>query len=118
MRGRPAGRALPLAGNAVLQSNPLRLESGAVRRFAFPFSWMTGPTMRLPLLIALASSLAGLATAAQAVPAGIIPAPAVETPREGAYQITSRTPIIYPPGDTDARAAAQRLAELRGHYER
>jgi hexosaminidase len=68
--------------------------------------------MRLPLLIALASSLAGLATAAQAVPAGIIPAPAVETPREGAYQITSRTPIIYPPGDTDARAAAQRLAEL------
>lgn len=112
MRGRLAGRALPLAGNAVLQSNPLRLESGAVRSFAFPFSWMTGPTMRLPLLIALASSLAGLAAGAQAAPARIIPAPVVDTPLEGAYHVTSRTPIIYPPGDKDAQAAAQRLAEL------
>lgn len=68
--------------------------------------------MRLPLLIALASSLAGFAGASLAAPAKIIPAPAAETARAGAFQITSRTPILYPAGDTEAKAGAQRLAEL------
>ncbi|MES3028124.1 MAG: family 20 glycosylhydrolase [Pseudomonadota bacterium] len=68
--------------------------------------------MRLPLLIALASSLAGFAGASLAAPAKIIPAPAAETPRDGAFQITSRTPILYPVGDAEAQASAQRLAEL------
>lgn len=68
--------------------------------------------MRLPLLIALASSLAGFAGASLAAPAKIIPAPAAEVPRAGAFQITSRTPITYPAGDAEAQAGAQRLAEL------
>lgn len=68
--------------------------------------------MRLPLLIALASSLAGFAGSSLAAPAKIIPAPAAETPRDDAFQVTSRTPIVYPSGDAEAQAGAQRLAEL------
>lgn len=68
--------------------------------------------MRLPLLLVIATSLVSLAAASHAAPAKMIPAPAVETPREGAFQLTARTPILAAPGDAEAMAAARRLAEL------
>jgi len=68
--------------------------------------------MRLPLLIAMAASLASLATAPSAAPARIIPTPAVDTPREGVFRLTAATPILVPPGDAQAMASARRLAEL------
>lgn len=102
-----------LAGMQVLQSNPPRLEGEPVRRFAFPFFMDDSRTMRLPLMIAMAASFASLASAPNAaVPARIIPAPAVDTPREGAFHLAARTPIIVPPGDAEARAAAHQLADL------
>lgn len=66
---------------------------------------------RLPLMIALAAGLMGAAPVS-AAPARIIPAPAVETPREGAFRLTARTPVLVPAGDEDARAAADRLVDL------
>lgn len=66
--------------------------------------------MRFPLLIVLAA--AGLTTAAQAAPAKIIPAPAAEMPMDGVFQLSASTPILVPPGDADARAGAERLADL------
>jgi hexosaminidase len=68
--------------------------------------------MRLPLLLVIATSLVSLAAASHAAPAKMIPAPAVETPRGGAFRLTARTPILAAPGDADAMAAARRLAEL------
>lgn len=68
--------------------------------------------MRLPLLLVMATSLVSLAAASHAAPAKMIPAPAVETPRDGAFRLTARTPILAAPGDAEAMAAARRLAEL------
>lgn len=68
--------------------------------------------MRLPLLLVIVTSLVSLAAASDAAPAKMIPAPAVETPRDGVFRLTARTPILAAPGDAEAMAAARRLAEL------
>lgn len=68
--------------------------------------------MRLTLLLATAAALACFSAPAQAAPAAIIPAPAVDQAREGAFNLTTATPILVPAGDVEAMAAAQRLAEL------
>jgi hexosaminidase len=44
--------------------------------------------------------------------ASVIPAPASEAPREGAFQLTARTPIVVPAGDAQALASANHLADL------
>ena len=69
-------------------------------------------TMRLPLLIALALGLACAATTAQAAPARIIPAPAVDVSHEGVFELTPETTIVAPPGDDKALASARWLADL------
>ena len=68
--------------------------------------------MRLPLLLVIVTSLVSLAAASHAAPAKMIPAPAVETPRDGVFRLTASTPILAAPGDAEAMAAARRLAEL------
>jgi hexosaminidase len=68
--------------------------------------------MRLPLLFVMATTLLSLAAGSHAAPARMIPAPALDTPREGAFRLTAGTPIVVPHGDAEAMAAARRLAEL------
>jgi hexosaminidase len=46
--------------------------------------------------------------------AALIPAPLQDVAREGAFQLTSATPILVPAGDAPALAAARQLADLLG----
>lgn len=68
--------------------------------------------MRLPLLLGLAAGLACVASMAEAAPARIIPAPAVDVSREGAFELSSGVVIVAPPGDAQAMASAQWLSKL------
>lgn len=68
--------------------------------------------MKLPLFIATVLGAACVRFAAAAAPAGIIPAPAVDVPREGGFELSGRTVIVAPAGDAGALASARRLSEL------
>lgn len=77
---------------------------GAIRRSARLFA--------RPMIRVLVPVLLAVAGVAQAAPAPLVPAPAVETARAGVFHLTAATPIVVPANDAGARAAAERLADL------
>jgi hexosaminidase len=67
---------------------------------------------RSPLLFAIAAGLAFLAGPAAAGAAGLVPAPAVETPADGVFRLSAHTPVVVPAADPGARAAAAYFTQL------
>lgn len=68
--------------------------------------------MRSPLLFVLAAGAALLAGPAAAGSSGLVPAPAVETPADGVFRLSARTPVVVPAADPGARAAADYFTQL------
>src|ERR1700740_185199 len=68
--------------------------------------------MRSPLLRALVAGVALLAGPAAAAPSALLPAPAIETPADGVFRLSARTPVVVPAGDSGARAAADYFTQL------